>query len=381
MDLTTLAMFLALFVSAVSLDTVLHPTSIVLNASVAGKFDKLIVDADALSGMLTYEVTQICSTPSLLAAPEVRPPGSLGVGLSMAQAVNLQPLAIALQTQFGYQPEEIKLTLLGEDGAIKLLVSGAGLDGRVRTPPFQELLVLQSGESVAALVHRAALSGMTRIDPYITSLYLVRSHTGDGDFSQAEALINQILAQLPPTPISSERSLFENLLGIIAVHRGRLDDAKTLFHQAAAYDPDNAAAELNTDFVDMQTGDYRDAAGHVEMLMRNHPPSNKTLLAAAYMTWGAALLAQGELRQADRNLAKAVEINPLSSATYDLWSDLKQVQGDKEAADRLHAKALEMSSTFENYTAVAALYFRVAWKPGQPLTRNPYGNPGTICFN
>jgi len=349
MDLTTLAMLLALFASAVGLDTVLHPTSIVLNASVAGKFDKLIVDADALSGMLTYEVTQICSTPSLLAAPEVRTPGSLGVGLSIAQAVNLQPLAIALQTQFGYQPEEIKLTLLGEDGAIKMLVSGAGLGGRTRTPPFEVLLSLQSGESVAALVHRAVLSGMTRIDPYITSLYLVRAHTGDGDFSQAEALINQVLAQLPPTPISVERSLFENLLGVIALLRDRLDDAKTLFHLAAASDPDNAAGELNASFVDMQTGEYHDAAGHVEMLVRNHPPSNKTLLATAYMTWGAALLAQGELGQADQKLAKAVEINPLSSATYDLWSDLKQVQGHKEAADRLHAKALEMSSTFENY--------------------------------
>ena len=36
MDLTSLAMFLAVIASAVGMDTVLHPTSVVLEATVAG---------------------------------------------------------------------------------------------------------------------------------------------------------------------------------------------------------------------------------------------------------------------------------------------------------------------------------------------------------
>ncbi len=85
--------------------------------------------------------------------------------------------------------------------------------------------------------------------------------------------------------------------------------------------------------------------------------------------------------QAEQKLETAVRINPLNSATYQLWSELKRAQGNDAAADRLHAKALEMSARFENYAEVAALYFQLAWKPGQKLTRNPFANPGTIRFN
>ena len=54
MDVTTLFMVMMLIASAVGVDTVLHPTSVVLEAAVAGKLDKLAVDADALNGMLVY---------------------------------------------------------------------------------------------------------------------------------------------------------------------------------------------------------------------------------------------------------------------------------------------------------------------------------------
>jgi Tfp pilus assembly protein PilF len=381
MDLTTLTMFLMLIASAIGADTVLHPTSVVLDAAVAGKLDKLTVDAETLSGMLTYEVTQICSTPSVLTVPEIRAGNNKGVGMAIAEAVRMQSVAIALQAQLGYQPEQIKLTLLGEDGVIKMLVSGSGLGGRIRTPPFQEQLTLQQGESLAALVHRAALLGMTRIDPYITALYLLEIHTADGDFSQAEALINDTKAQLPQTPVSFDRSVLENLQGIMALFRGKLDEADSWFHAATTSDPDDAAAALNAAFVDVQLGHYRKAAQHVEELLANQPKFDKTLLATAYMTWGAALLSLNEIDAADQKLAKAVQIDPSSSAAYELWSDVKRVRGDGAAADQLHGKAWAAADTFENYAEVAALYFRLAWKPGQALTRSPFINPGMIRFN
>src|SRR6266700_5946703 len=173
MDLTTLTMFLMLIASIVGVDTVLHPTSVVLDAVVAGKVDKLTVDSETLNDMLTFEVTRICSTQSVLAAPEIRAGRNQGVGLAIAETVHLQSVALALQAQLGYHPEQIKLTLLNEDGAIRMLVNGSGLGGRIRTPAFQEQLTLQPGETLAALVHRAALLGMTRIDPYTTSLHLL----------------------------------------------------------------------------------------------------------------------------------------------------------------------------------------------------------------
>jgi len=381
MDLTTITLFVALVASAIGIDTAMHPTTIVLSASVAGKVNNLVADADTLDSMLNYEVMQICATPSVLKVPEVHPAGKQSVAMAIAEAMRLQSLAIALQSRLGYQPEELKLTLLAEGDVIKLMVSGAGLGGRIHTPPFQELLVLQPRESLAALVHRAALVGMQRIDPYITSLYLLQSPASGGDFGQAEAVINETLAQLPPTPVNFDRSLFENLLGIMALFRGRLDEADNWFHRAVASDPADAAADLNAEFVDMQTGRYRDAALHAEELISTKAPTDATLLATAYMTWGAALLALGDREQAEQKLAQAMRINPENSAAYELASDVERARGDNAAADRLHTRALATSDSFENYAEVAALYERSAWKPGQPLTPNPFGKLGLIRFN
>ena len=88
---------------------------------------------------------------------------------------------------------------MGEEGTTKILVSGSGLGGRVRTPPFEELLTIRPGETLVQLVHRGAIAGLGRIDPYFTALYLIRSHVEDRDFSEASALIDRTLSEVAPT--------------------------------------------------------------------------------------------------------------------------------------------------------------------------------------
>jgi len=381
MDLTTLTMFFMLIASAIGADTVLHPTSVVLEAAVAGKLDKLSVDAETLNSMLTYEVMRICSTPSVLAAPEIRAGANKGVGMAIAEAVHLQSVAIAMQTMVGYQPEQIKLTLLAEDGVTKLLVSGSGMGGRIRTPPFQEQLILGDGETLTQLVHRAALVGMTRIDPYVTALYLLQSHIEDMDFGHAETLVNQIKAQLPQTPTSYDRSILENLQGIMAVFRDQFDVANDWFHRASNSDPDNAAAALNAGFIDLQVGDYPLAARHIEALLSTRTPQNATLLAMAYITWAAALVGQNDVAAAEHKLGRAVQIDPFNSTAYALWSEIKRRTGDTAAADDLHAQAWAAASAFRYYSEVVALYFQIPVQPGRPLQRVPFSNPATIRFN
>ena len=381
MDLTTLGLFVMLLASAIGVDTVLHPDSILLDATVTGKFDSVVVDAPTLSGMLSYEVTQICSTPSVLAVPEVRGTDNQGVGMAIAKAANMQSVAVALQTQLGYQPERIRLTLLSEDGAIKMLVSGAGPGGRIETPPFQEQLTLRKGESIEALVHRSALRAMSLIDPYVTSLYLLQSHETDRDFSAAETLVKNTFAALPPAKISFERSLFENLQGIISLLQDNVGEADSWFHRAGASNPDNAAALLNAGFVDMQFGRYPDAIQHVEPLLTSRRPADRALLSTAYMIRGAALLVSGEAKQADQDLAMAVAADSRSAPAYALRAEAKRAEGDAAAADDLHARALGFAGNVANYAEVAALYFDLALKPGQKLTRNRFAIPGMIRFN
>jgi tetratricopeptide (TPR) repeat protein len=311
----------------------------------------------------------------------VRANDNQGVGMAIAKAANMQSVAVALQTQLGFQPERLKLTLLSENGAIKMMVSGAGPGGRIATPPFQEQLVLRKGESIDALVHRAALRGMAQIDPYVTSLYLLQLHETDHDFSDAEVLIKQTIAALPPAKTSFDRSLFENLQGIIELLRGDVDTADSFFHRAGQSYPDDAAALLNAGFVDTQLGRYRSAIDHVEPLLTVRQPSDKILLSTAYMIRGAALLALGDAKGADQDLALSVRADPHSEPAYTLWSEVKRAEGDTTAADQLHAKALDVAGNVANYAEVAALYFELAWKPGQPLTRNQFAIPGMIRFN
>ena len=185
--------------------------------------------------------------------------------------------------------------------------------------------MLQAGESVTALVHRAALAGMTKIDPYITALHLLQAHVADGDFGPAEDLANEVMAHLPPTPISLDRSALENLHGAIAVFRAQLEPASDWFHRALESDPGNAAAALNAAFSDIQLGRYALAANHIDSLLSHRPPTNRTLLATAYATWSAALVVQQDIAGAEQRLSRAVQADPSNSAAYDLWSHLKRV--------------------------------------------------------
>jgi tetratricopeptide (TPR) repeat protein len=381
MDLTSIATLVLLVVGVIGADTALHPTSVVLQASVAGKLDKLSIDSNTLDGMLDYEVKKICSAPSLLAAPEIRPSSSTGVGMAIAQALRMQDVALALQAEFGYHPENLKLTLLSENGITKLLVSGGGLGGRIQTPPFQKELVLRQGETIASLVHRGAIAGMTEIDPYTTALFLIQSHVRDDDFTHAETLINQVTAQLPQAPVNFDRSMFENLEGIIALLRGNSDQADKLFHIAAASDPGNPAAALNAAFVDVDLGKYDNAISHVQHVLATDKPLEKTLRATSYLVWAAALAGQNRINAAGPKLAQALQSDPTLAAVYEFWSELKRAKGDTAAAERLHEQAWgEASDGFENYAEIAALYFILPWKPGQPLTRSPFADAGLVRF-
>lgn len=371
----------ALIVSVVGVDAVLHPTSVVLDATVAGNPGKLTIDAPTLAGMLDYEVTHICATPSLLAPPEIRAGDNKGIGMALAEAADLGSVALALQAQLGERPEHIKLTLIGEDGAIKMLVSGSGLGGRKITPPFQQELVMQQGESTAAFVHRGALLGMQQIDPYTTSLYLVRTHLEDGNFTSAEALINATKADLPQTPVSFDRSMYENLQGIIELARGNLDKAGSWFRTAVTSDSDDAAPALNAGFVDVQLGNYQHAQHELEALLADDTTMNNTLRATAYMTLGVALMGQGQAGAADAQLAQAVQSDPSIAPAYGLWSDIKRAEGDGADADKLHAQAWAAANHSQIYAEVAALYLKMPWQPGKPITPSPFINPAMIHFN
>jgi hypothetical protein len=105
------------------------------------------------------------------------------------------------------------------------------------------------------------------------------------------------------------------------------------------------------------------------------------LLGTAYMTWAAAEMGLKNLPEADRLLAKGIQVNPQNSAMLHLWAEEKALAGDKAAADRLAREAKMQATSFENYVEVAALYFHLSWENNQPSTRSQFSNPPAVTFH
>jgi len=376
MDLTTLTYLLMLVVGFLSVDAAMHPPDAILEAEAIGTFEKTTLTAALVDDVLNQEVQRISATPSVMTRPVIRVGRLQGLAMSVAEALKMQSVAYALQAQLGYRPDQIKLSLFGEAGAAKILVTGTG---HQRMASFQQQVTLEPGETIVDLVRRATVIGMAHIDPYITALNEMQTHADDKNFAHAEAIVRFALAALPPTPESFERSLLENLNGLMALFRNDAKAAHEWLERAEASCPDNTLADavtsVNTAFADLQLDHDAEAVRHMEWLLREKPPADKVLLSTAYMTMAAGQLGVHDVDGADLSIAKAIEAYPEASSAYDLWADIKREKGDEAQAARLHRKALENSVSFENYGEIAALYFRMAWRENQPVMRSPFSNP------
>jgi tetratricopeptide (TPR) repeat protein len=376
MDLTTLTYVFLLAIGFLSFDAALHPPDAILESEAIGTFDKTTITAAFVDDVMKQTVQRIEATPTVMTRAAIRVGRLQGLAMSVAEAVKLQSVAYALQAQLGYRIDQIKITLYGEGGSAKVLVTGTG---QQRMTSFQQQLTLEPNETIVELLQRASVIGIAHIDPYVTALNQMQSHADDKNFTVAHTIIKYAMETLPPTPLNFERSLFENLNGLIALFNGDTKAAQDWFARAEASCPDNTSADavssLNAAFAEIQLDHDQDAVNRMQRLLRDKPPTDKVLLSTAYMTLAAAQLGVQDPKAADISIATAIEVYPEGSSAYDLWSDIKREQGDVVEAERLHSKALENSVQFENYGEIAALYFRLAWRENQPVMRSPFSNP------
>lgn len=375
MDLTTFSLAVGLIIALLGFDTMLHPRDVVLEAQVASRAEKVVITEEMLTDILTEEVGRISETPSVIAHPIIQVGRPDGIAISIAEALHVPSVAYAFQSQFGMQPDHIKLRLFAEEATAKVLVTGFG--GR-RFNGFQQEVVQQKNETIVALAHRASVIAVARIDPYITALNLMQRHTDDRDFHDCETIIQYAMAQLPPTPVNAERSRFENLLGIIALFRNDASRAHALFHAAMVSDPGNPVPPLNAAFANMALDQDQEAVSHMRELIERDPPTDPTLLSTAYLTLAGSRLGTGDIPGAEEAIVQSIGVYPNSSTAYALWSEIRRAAGDQTAAERLQGQALAATKYFENYAEIAALYFRMAWRNGEPVIRSPFGNPPSL---
>jgi tetratricopeptide (TPR) repeat protein len=377
MDLTTLTVAVMIALGLLGTDAVMHSGTVGVEVSIAPKIEGVSVDEATLAAEFEDQFDAITTTSSVVRPLEIRSREDQGVGLALAEAFNAQNVAHALQRQLGLNADNIRFTLYVDRGQLRGLVHGRShLIGTIN-----HIMIPNKDEPVIAFVQRSALWAASEIAPYSTALYLMQKHASDKDFTDAVALIDHAKALLPPTPTSMDRSLFDNLRGLIALFKNDPKSARKAFDDAMFGDPTNPVPFLNAAFTDIQLDEYQRAADRMQELVRLAPPTNKILLGTSYMIWGAALMGLHDLPGASRMLAKSVEINPQSASALGLWAEEKAVEGDQDSAHRLHHRASEASATFENYGEVAALYFHLAWKDNQPVSLNKFTNPTIVTFH
>ncbi len=377
MDLTTLAAAVLVALGLLGVNAVMNANSVIVDVTVPAKMERFNIDQATVEQEFDAQLFTIAKTSSMVVPVEIHASRDQGIGMALAKEAKLENVAYALETEMGIHPDRLRLSLFTEDGSVRAVVNGSSK----RVGDFRQVLIMQKDETLLQFVNRCAIWSASQIAPYITALYLIQHHAGDKDFADAIALIEQAKDRLPSTPISLDRSAFDNLLGIIALFNNDPKGAGVLFDRAMAEDPDDVAATLNAAFASIQLDNYHKAAELMEGLVEHAPPSNSILLASGYMTWAAAEMGERDLEHANALLEKSLQINPDSSTAIDLLADLKEAKGDKAAAAELHRKAQQSEETFENYGEIAALYFRLAWQDNQPVTRSKFNNPKVVTFH
>lgn len=381
MDFTTFAMVLLIAVGVLSYDTVQHSDVVeleVITAPSLTKSDRLTLDDLTLEQEFEFELARIAATPSLIETPLIRTTNQdEGVGMAIFTAVNLGHVANSLQAEFGYGRDHIRLTLYIEQGELRGLVNG--VDHHIGR--FQATLVAEKDEPLRQFVHRCSALAAAQLDPYTTALYQLLVHKGDRDFDQVLGLISRTTAEMPPAPISLDRSLFDNLRGLIALFRNDVTGARNLFEVAIKAYPNNPAPQLNAAFTDVQQGDYVKAAERMHRLVDSGTTQPNVVLASAYLTWAAAEMGRHRFAEAEALLARSTELDPDCAAAFDLWGQMKLARSDTAGAQALHQQALNTTGRFQNYGEIAVLYFKLAWQPGQGVTPSEYGNPTRASFH
>jgi tetratricopeptide (TPR) repeat protein len=377
MDLTTLAYAVLLALGLLGTDAVLYSGSVQVEVAEVPKIEKLDVD----QGTLTYEfeaaLDEITNNQSVIHPPEIRSSREQGVGMALAEAFNFEKAAYALQAEVGLKSDHLHFSLYAEDGGLRALVSGRShLTGQ-----FQQIMSPNQGEAFMPFVRRCALWGASQLAPYSAALYLMNKHAADQDFTDAIALSEHAKSLLPPTPISFDRALFDNLIGLMALFKNDTKTARAAFEAAMADDPTDPVPFLNASFTDLQFDESQKAADRMEQLLRLAPPPNPVLRATADMIWAAARLGLHDPQGADQLLAEATRLAPGSATAFGLWSEVKAQMGDTAAAAAMDRRARENTATFENYAEVAALYFHLSWKNNEPVIRNKFANPSIVSFH
>lgn len=377
MDLTTITFAILVALGFLTVDSVMHSGGVEVEVSAPELVERAVIDRPTIEEAFTHPLWQIAGTVSMVVPPEVRTEHQNGIAMLLAERLHAKDLAFAVQREFGYEHDQMRFSLyVTEDGKKRGVVSGYSN----RWGLFREEFTPAPGEPMGHFIERTSVWGASQLAPYVTALYLLQKHAGDGDFRNVVALCEHSIERLPVAPEHDKRGQFENLLGLVALFKKDLPGARGHFEAATTAWPAGVVPALNLAFVDLATDDNAAAEKRARELIANMTSKNGAVIGTTYMTLGAALMAQGKYDEADAAFTEAMRWSPDSSAVPDLWAHLKDLRKEPSEAARLRKVALQNTATVENYGELAALYFQVSWRDKEAITRSRFTNPEVVTL-
>ncbi len=375
MDLTTIFATLVVAFGLFTANAVVESDVITVEFSVPSKYSTAGFSVEVAQKIFLAELQDILDTKSMTPGRIIRGTDDKTVVSALAESLKLQDMTYSVQRALGYDVARIHANVVHDGDATSLVVLGQ----LRKSKEFKFSLTRRPDEPLLALIRRGAHETAYQLEPYLALLYFVQTSQSCDALPKTTQLIRVQIAALPAATLSAARSQYENLLGIAALFCADAKTARQAFAAAIAANPGNSAAILNLAFVEIYEDRYiegeRVARRVLEPIPMAAPPA---VISAAYLTWAAALVGQRNFAAAEEKLAQSIATYAYTSSAYEFWAQIKESQSDVVAADRMRRKAVENSLYFENYGELAMLYFEMAWRDGQKLERNKYGNPAYL---
>lgn len=372
MDLTTLAAAIVFAFGLFTANAVVESDVVTVEFSVPAEHSNAGFTDQVAENLFLAELQDIVGTKSLVLGRSIRGQNDKTLVSALADSLKLQDMTYSLQRSLGYDVARVRANVVLDGDKTSLVVVGQLRRGK----EFKFSLTRRPDETLVSLIRRGAHETAYQMEPYLALLHFVQAAQSCESLPKIAKLINAQIAALPASVLNSNRSQYENLRGIAALFCGNANLARQEFSAALQSDPNNAPALLNLAFVEIYEDRYVEAERITRRVLEPVPMSAPpAVIGTAYMTWAAALVGQRKFSDAEQNLAKSVFHHVYSSSAYELWAQIKESSGDDLAAEQLRSKAVENSFYFENYGELAVLYFEMAWRDGQDLQRNKFGNP------
>jgi tetratricopeptide (TPR) repeat protein len=377
LDITTLLYYAAMGLALVGADAYWYADSIISKVEVSRKYIDEGLSSDFATTLFSHELQNIFSNESIVRTPDIRAANDQSVISVIAASLKLDDLTFAFQHMFGLDPVQVKVALLDDGAKKQILVTSTS---RTR-PPFTLILNQGAKEEMSHFVRRAALETSSRLDPYHASLFMLeKSDVVESYMPQLKTLLQQNIDALPATPSNPQRALFRNLQGITALLENDVDRAGTLFEQAVKDADGYSAAMLNLGFVRVQQDRYDEALEAVRpVIERRAQPRNPALHSSGHTISGVAHWALKRYELAERHFAEAARINPQTSDAFEYWGAMLDELGRTQEAQARRYVGDTNLAAFEQYPEVALLYFWLAEKTGQPLTRRTQAHTSRVA--